>query len=89
MIEDDRSSSQVGRLLGSGINIHPITSLNSFENLPGSGGYCAYITFLNNPFISEALKGGLIAAISYSTQPRDQMSLLKLYGLSYQTSGEA
>lgn len=64
IIEDWSNSSQVGRLLGSGINIQPITSLNSFEKRPGRGGYYAAITFLNRPFMSEALKGGLIAAIS-------------------------
>ena len=86
---DDSNSVQVGRSFGSARNIQAITSFISFEKRPGNGGYYAEITFLYRPFISEALKGGLIVAISYKTQPRDHMSLLKLYGLSCHTSGEA
>jgi len=69
---------QLGRCEGFDLSIYPIISLNSEENLVDSGGYWAAVTFLYRPFISFALKGGVSVAISYSTQPNDQMSDLKL-----------
>jgi len=46
-------------------------------------------TFFANYSMSGAVKGGLSAHSSYNKHPNDQMSLLVLYGLSLQISGDA
>jgi len=48
-----------------------------------------FFTFFANYSMSGAVKGGLRAQSSYIKHPNDQISLLALYGLSLQISGDA
>jgi hypothetical protein len=47
------------------------------------------VIFLYRPFMSGAWNGGFNDAISYITHPKDQISDLKSYASSFQTSGLA
>jgi hypothetical protein len=66
-----------------------MTFVSSCEYRTCMGSYTPLDTFLPSDSISRAVKGGRMLAISYMTQPMDQMSHLPSYGWSFHTSGEA
>ena len=51
-----------------------ITFESYFEYVGFIGSYFPAVTASNSPSISSALNGGCRVAISYRTQPKDQMS---------------
>ena len=71
------------------VSMRSTISLRSSEYCLGIGLNSPLITRLYRLAMSFAWKGRCRAAISYVMHPSDQTSLLKSYGLSRQTSGEA
>ena len=84
-----RICSHEGRQLGEIYSINLMTVAISWLKWSGILGNFPFMTFLQRPCMSSALKGGTRAHISQRTQPSDQMSLLLSQGWSRHTSGLA
>ena len=81
--------SQLGLATGDTYRQFLTMNYKSFEYNEGTGSYNPLRTLWYNPFMFGALNGGLRVNISYRTHPKDHISLLWSYGLSFHTSGDA